>query len=177
MFRLWNLLDGRCLFKRLVGLDSETNKVAHKAVMVKWEPTLGNHYAILYERKLEVYEASKNDPISTVTTDTPFNMFEFVSPTELVIADVQGKLTFVKNITEEKNTNITLINTKVNRFKSIATLPGCGVLATASTEGKLSFYDIEHLRQFHLEIGNAKAIKQVKSKSRFLCLAINHLKP
>jgi hypothetical protein len=28
-----------------------------------------------------------------------------------------------------------------------------------------------------LEIGNAKPIKQVKSKSRFLCLAINYLRP
>lgn len=39
MFRLWNLLDGRCLFKRKLGLDAETEKVAFKALMVKWEPT------------------------------------------------------------------------------------------------------------------------------------------
>ena len=28
-----------------------------------------------------------------------------------------------------------------------------------------------------MEIGNAKAIKTIKSKSRFLCLTVNHLKP
>jgi hypothetical protein len=32
MFRLWNLLDGRCIFKRKLGLDPETNKVVHKAI-------------------------------------------------------------------------------------------------------------------------------------------------
>jgi hypothetical protein len=47
---------------------------------------------------------------------------------------------------------------------------------TASTEGKLGFYDVELLRKFHIEIGNAKPFKTIKSKSRFLCLSINHLK-
>ena len=32
MFRLWNLLDGRCIFKRKLGLDPETNKVVNKAI-------------------------------------------------------------------------------------------------------------------------------------------------
>jgi protein MAK11 len=32
MFRLWNLLDGRCLFKRKLAVDSETNKVTCKAL-------------------------------------------------------------------------------------------------------------------------------------------------
>ncbi len=46
-----------------------------------------------------------------------------------------------------------------------------------STEGKICFYEVSELRKFHLEIGNAKPVKQIKSKSRFLCLAINHLRP
>lgn len=33
------------------------------------------------------------------------------------------------------------------------------------------------LRKFHLEIGQAKPVKQIKSKSRFLCLAVNHVRP
>ena len=46
-----------------------------------------------------------------------------------------------------------------------------------ATEGKICFYEVEALRKFHLEIGNAKPIKQIKAKSRFLCLAVNHLLP
>lgn len=119
MFRLWNLLDGRCIFKRKLGLDLETNKVVNKAIQVKWEPTNGLHYAILYEKKLEVFTADKELPVSSVTTDVNFNCMEFVSESEIVTADVSGKLTFVKNIQEEEKTTITLINTKIARFRDI----------------------------------------------------------
>jgi WD40 repeat protein len=177
MFRLWNLLDGRCIFKRKLGLDPETNKVVHKAIQCKWEPTNGLNYAILYEKKLEVFTADQELPVSSVTSDTNFNCMEFVSDTEIVTADVSGKLTFVKNIQQEDKTTITLINTKVTRFRDIKCHPGSSTLVTASTEGKLGFYDVDTLRKFHLEIGNAKPFKSIKSKSRFLCLSINHLKP
>ena len=56
MFRLWNLLDGRCIFKRKLGLDEETGKVAFKALQVKWEPLESNLFAILYDKKIEVYK-------------------------------------------------------------------------------------------------------------------------
>ena len=56
MFRLWNLLDGRCLFKRKLGISEETEKVAFKALQVRWEPTKGDLYAILYDKQLEVYK-------------------------------------------------------------------------------------------------------------------------
>jgi hypothetical protein len=32
MFRLWNLLDGRCQFKRKMGLNEETEKVSSKVL-------------------------------------------------------------------------------------------------------------------------------------------------
>jgi hypothetical protein len=83
----------------------------------------------------------------------------------------------VKNIQNEEKTTITLINTKIARFRDIRCLPGSNTLVSASTEGKLCFYDVEGLRQFHLEVSNAKPTKSIKSKSRFLCLCINHLRP
>ena len=178
MFRLWNMLDGRCLFKRKLAVDEEdTNKVTHKALQVKWEPTEGNLYAILYDKKLEVFKADNDKPLSTVTTDVAFNCMEFVSGNEIITSDVQGKLTFVKNIEDEEKTTITLINTKVTRFREIKSVPRSNVLVGVATEGKICFYDVEQLRKFHIEVGNAKPIKQIKSKSRFLCLAINHMTP
>lgn len=177
MFRLWNLLDGRCLFKRKLGIDEETNKVAFKALQVKWEPTASNLFAILYNKKVEVFKPEQETPISSVTAEIHFNCMEFVSQTEIVATDVQGKMTFIKNIQEMEKTTITIINTKVNRFRDIKCYPGSDVLVGASTEGQLCFYEVDELRKFHLEIGNAKPIKQIKSKSRFLCLEINHLQP
>jgi hypothetical protein len=102
---------------------------------------------------------------------------EFVSVTEIITADVQGKFTFIKNIQDESKTTITLINTKISRFRELRCFPGTETLVTASTEGKLCFYDINALREFHLEVGNAKPVKSIKAKSRFLCLCVNHLTP
>jgi len=173
MFRLWNLLDGRCLFKRKLGLDAESDKVTHKALQVRWEPKEGHLYAILYDRKVEVYKAEKEAPLSVVTADIAFNCFDFVSQSEIVAADVQGKLTLIKNIEDEEKTTITLIKTKIARFRDIRHAEG--VLVGVATEGKICFYEVAALRAFHIEVGNAKPVKQIKAKSRFLCLALNHL--
>jgi hypothetical protein len=177
MLRLWNLLDGRCIYKRRLGVNEETQKITAKEVGVKWEPTLGKLYAILFEKKLEVFNAEASGPLSSVSSDVTFNCFDFVSSTEIMTADIQGRFTFVKNIQEEEKTTITLINTKINRFRDIRCYPGTQTLVTAPTEGKLCFYDVQVLREFHFEIGNAKPAKTVKSKSRFLCISINHMRP
>jgi len=88
MLRLWNLLDGRCIYKKKLGVDLETQKVNAKAVAVKWEPTEGKIYAILFEKKIEVFNAQASEPLSSVTSDVNFNCFDFVSPSELIAADV-----------------------------------------------------------------------------------------
>lgn len=75
-----------------------------------------------------------------MTTDVNFNCMEFVSETEIIVADVNGQFTFVKNIQEEEKTTITLIKTKISRFRDIKCEPGSGTLVTVSTEGKLSFF-------------------------------------
>jgi WD40 repeat protein len=153
MFRLWNLLDGRCLFKRKLAVDDDTNKVTHKALQVRWEPKAGHLYAILYDKKLEVYKPEVEAPLSSVQSDIVFNAFDFVSETEVVIADASGKLTFVKNIETEEKTTITLINTKIARFRDLRCHPDSDVLVGVSTEGKIAFYSVSELRKFHLEIG------------------------
>ena len=82
----------------------------------------------------------------------------------------------MKNIQDEAKTSITLINTKIARFRDLRCFPGTGTLvACSSTEGKLCFYDVEDLRRPYLEVSTAKPTKSIKSKSRFLCLCINHL--
>ena len=51
MLRFWNLLDGRCNFKKKVGVDPEDDrKVAHKVQKILWEPTNGDIFAIMYEK-------------------------------------------------------------------------------------------------------------------------------
>ena len=95
---------------------------------------------------------------------------------EIVTGDVQGKLTFVKKIQDEAKTSITLINTKIARFRDLRCFPGTGTLvACSSTEGKLCFYEVQDLRRPHLEVSAAKPSKFIKSQFRIHCLCINHV--
>jgi hypothetical protein len=100
---------------------------------------------------------------------------DFINENEIVAADASGRLTLIKGIESKETTSISIITTKVARFRDIKCFPGSNVLATISSEGKICFYDIESLRQFDLEIGTVKPIKSIKSKSRILSMTINCL--
>lgn len=130
---------------------------------------------------VEVYKAADeggDKPVTSVSSDVQFSAMDFVSRNEIVVADTQGKLTLVKGIESEDTTRISLMNTKMGRFRDVRCYPqDSNTLVAVSTEGKLAFYDVQEMRKFDLEISNIKPIKSVKSKSRLLCLTINHLKP
>ena len=81
-----------------MGIDEETNKAKDKVVQVKWDPFSGDKYAVLYEKKLEIYKANEDQPIATVTSDDELVSMEFISETEIVTADHEGKFTLVKGI-------------------------------------------------------------------------------
>lgn len=55
MLRLWNLLDGRCTYKKKLGLNSEDDKrIEFKVKQVRWELSKGEEYAILYDKQVEI---------------------------------------------------------------------------------------------------------------------------
>ncbi|MCR2129941.1 hypothetical protein NSX24_24360, partial [Salmonella enterica] len=73
MLRLWNLLDARCIFKKKVGIQAESSEDEDAdeeekkqpvfklktfnmtPERVKWEPSKGTMYAVLFNRMLEIY--------------------------------------------------------------------------------------------------------------------------
>ena len=87
MLRLWNMLDARCIFKKKVGLINEEEseseeededddngkevevqileyiKQNQRAELVRWEPSEGNVYAILFSRLLEVFSVEDDEPM------------------------------------------------------------------------------------------------------------------
>jgi len=97
MIRLWNLLDARCIFKKKVGLSGEedsedeydeedapkeskdrpvhvmlANKYLNLPELVRWEPTEGKMYAVLFGKLLEVYSVDDegDTPVHSVKFDT-----------------------------------------------------------------------------------------------------------
>jgi hypothetical protein len=97
MFRLWNLLDGRCSFKKKLGLN-EDSKVVYKVMGIKWEPTQSKTYAVLYDKKVEIMSTDSDKPLSSVTSDVNFVCMDFTREDELVLVDVNGRFTYLKGI-------------------------------------------------------------------------------
>lgn len=126
MLRLWNLLDARCIFKKKVGLvDEESSdeendeseessredqktgiaaKFQNNPQLVKWDMRIGNMYAVLFDRALEIYTVDSDQPLHKITFDTQQTGFDFVSSTSIVVSDDKGRLTLLTGI--EKSSSI-----------------------------------------------------------------------
>lgn len=86
VLRLWNLMEARCQFKRKVGVLEENehnsqdesieeeneedqeevektikdlSEFERKPIEVKWEPSEGKIFAVLFNKMIEIYDLSK----------------------------------------------------------------------------------------------------------------------
>jgi hypothetical protein len=96
MLRLWNLLDARCINKRMVGLSGEydsededadeeekqalleekqarlekknvqMDKLMNRPEFVRWEPSNGKIYAVLFGKLLEIFTVDSDEPLHSV---------------------------------------------------------------------------------------------------------------
>ena len=131
----------------------------------------------MYDFKLEVYSASQEEPISYVTSEVKFVSFDFTAQAELIIADVNGRFTYVKGIESLDSTRLSILSTKMPRFRDVRYLNDTTLVVSISSEGNISFWDLSKLRDFESEMVNIKPMKSVKSKHRLCCLTYNHIKP
>lgn len=65
---------------------------------MKWEPTKGNFYAVMYDKKIEIMGTDSDIPKSSVTSDVNFSCFEFINENEILLADINGRFTYLKGI-------------------------------------------------------------------------------
>lgn len=169
------MLDGRCSYKKKLGINEETNKVHNKVLQVKWEPTQGNVYAVLFDKKIDIMGTDSDRPKSSVASDIANVCFDFVTDKEIVIADVNGRLSYLKGILSEETTTVSIVSTKSPRFRDIKFIPGSNYVCTISTEGQINFWEVDSMQKLQSEMVNGKAVKTIKSKSRLLCLSLNHV--
>ena len=125
VLRLWNMMEARCNYKKKMGLieedpeaqeekeesdlDLEITEITkkdlsdheRKPILVKWEPSASEIYAVLYNRMIEIYNPSvtKDDkPCASAIFDSTVVCFDFISSTSLVVSDTEGNLIVIKNI-------------------------------------------------------------------------------
>jgi hypothetical protein len=55
-------------------------------------------YAVLFNKKLEIYSVESEDAIHCIDFDTPQTDFCFVSETALIVADNKARLTLLTNV-------------------------------------------------------------------------------
>jgi len=61
--------------KKVLAVYAQRN---NRAEQVRWEPTRGQQYAVLFSRVLEIYSVSEDEPIHTMTFDTNQTSFTYM---------------------------------------------------------------------------------------------------
>ena len=167
MLRLWNMLDGRCSYKKKLGLNKEDDKmIDFKVRQVKWEISKGEEYAIMYDKQVEVLRVDSDQPINTISAveNSHLVSMDFINENEIIVADKEGNFTLARNIIDPEKTEICMNRTKCDRFKELKVFPGGNAVASISHDGKICLWDVDSLRTYGQDITTVKAKKTITSK-------------
>ena len=82
---------------------------------------VGSMYAVLFDRALEIYTVESDDPLHKISFDTQQTGFDFISSTSLVVSDDKGRLTLLTRIDKSETIEMKIIETKVQKFRSVTT--------------------------------------------------------
>ena len=114
--------------------------------MIRWEPSEGKIFAILFSRMLEIYTVEDNDAIHQVSFDTNQTSFDFVSATEIVVSDDQGRLTYFQNVDKDEGITMRIVETTYKRFKYVDASPDLEFF-TALTNESITFWNMTAFRE------------------------------
>ncbi|XP_069127462.1 p21-activated protein kinase-interacting protein 1-like [Argopecten irradians] len=139
--RTWNLITGRSAY---------TTNIKQEASHVVWSPN-GNHYAVVFNTRIDIYNTQTAEVISTVKTIQRVNDLVFISKTTLVYGGEGGQVYFY-NIT--KNTTIHNFDSETNRIRALTTVPSpveegeetdenSHWLFTASSDGHIKIFQVQ----------------------------------
>lgn len=103
---------------------------------------------VLFTRLLEIYSVTKEDgdePLHSVTFDSQQTSFGFVSPTELVVSDDKGRLTFFTNIESEEAISMRIAQTACGKIRSLSVAPDFSFFITVANE-QVAFWNVARFR-------------------------------
>jgi hypothetical protein len=146
-----------------------------QVIEVKWEPSAGNIYSILFRKMLEIYAVEDEKPKSCTIFDIISTSFDYISPSQICVSNEQGNFTILKNITSD-HIGINIIHTKFPRIRQVKTcFDGTfQFLSSISTDCKLAIWSCDKLSNFTEDLEELKADRVVKSKTRLTSIAINN---
>jgi len=63
----------------MIKTKKDLSEVDRKPIEVKWEPSAGKTYAILYRKMIEIYSVAQEAPLSDFIFNTAATSFDFIS--------------------------------------------------------------------------------------------------
>ena len=95
---------------------------------------------------LEIYSVEDDEPMHQVSFDTNQTGFDFVSPTEIIVSDDQGRLTYFQDVQRDEGISMRIIETTYKRFRHVAASPDSEFF-TALTNESISFWNMAAFRE------------------------------
>ncbi|XP_033737166.1 p21-activated protein kinase-interacting protein 1-like [Pecten maximus] len=139
--RTWNLITGRSAY---------TTNIKQEASQVVWSPS-GNHYAVVFFTRIDIYNTQTAEVISTVKTTHRVNDLAFISKTVLVYGGEGGQVYFYNIVNK---TTVHNLDTQTNRIRAMTVVPAppeeCEEsienshwLFTASSDGHIKIFKVQ----------------------------------
>jgi WD40 repeat protein len=211
VLRLWNMMEARCNYKKKMGVLDEVveeegaevkedsdqdleiteitkkdlNDHERKPIVVKWEPSAGVMYTVLYTRMIEIYDPSNKEtgdkPCASAIFDSNVVSFDYISANSLVVTDTEGNLIVIKNIENDEKLDLHIFRTKFTKIREVKTsynrqLNQFEYISGVTLDRKVPIWYCSTICDFDEDLEELKPNKVIKSKWRLTCLAINNLK-
>ncbi|OWF46043.1 p21-activated protein kinase-interacting protein 1-like [Mizuhopecten yessoensis] len=139
--RTWNLITGRSAY---------TTNIKQEASLVVWSLN-GNHYAVVFSTKIDIYNTQTAEVISSVKTTQRVNDLAFISTTVIVYGGEGGQLYFYNIINKM---TLHSLDTQTNRVRAMSIVPAPVKegeesnennhwLFTASSDGHIKIFQVQ----------------------------------
>ena len=161
------------------------NDLERKPMVVKWEPSKGEIYAVLYNRMIEIYNPSNTTngdrPCASAIFDNTVVSFDYISASSLVVSDTEGNLIVIKNIEDDSKLDLHIFRTKFTKIREVKTsynrqLNQFEYIGGVTLDSKVAIWYCNTISDFNEDLEELKPNKVIKSKWRLTCLCINNLK-
>jgi len=122
--------------------------IAIRPIEIKWEPTDGQIYAVLYNKRVELYSVTHGEkPICHVEFECQQTSLDFISNDELIVGDEKGRLTYLRNVKDSKTLQMNIFETPFSRIRQVKSSPCHSFFMTLSTsDSKIALWSTEYVR-------------------------------
>jgi protein MAK11 len=204
VLRLWNMMEARCKYKRKINVRDEKPEESEnedadleisllkkndltdyqlQVVDVKWEPSKGELFCVLFNNMIEVYNVNDASgaelPCSRAVFDVQLTSIDFIGESSIVASDISGNLQILSRVDDQAKLALKQVTTKFERIRQVkvhyeSATSKFQFLVALSTDGRFGIWDAARLLSSEEDLlVSLKADKIIKVKDKLTCVAIS----